>query len=71
MRSRSLRAHLRGEQIGTVVTQLRRSPAFEVEVVEVPSHTFEQIRAQELLVERVVERLSGQLGLTMLRSAAG
>lgn len=58
-------------QAGSVVKQLRRSPAFEVEVVEGPSHTFEQIWAQELLVQRVVDRLSGQLGLRTRRSAAG
>ena len=59
------------QQAGPVVKQLRRSPAFELEVVEGPSHTFEQVWAQELLVERVVDRLSDQLGLGTRRSATG
>jgi hypothetical protein len=42
-----------------------------MDVVEGPSHTFEQLWAQELLAERVVERLSRQLGLAPRRSAAG
>ena len=40
-------------------------------MVEGPSHTFEQVWAQELLVERVVDRLSDQLGLGTRRSATG
>ena len=58
-------------QAGPVVKRLSRSPAFEVEVVEGPSHSFEQVWAQELLVARVVVRLSKQLGLAQPRSAAG
>ena len=42
-----------------------------VELVEGPSHTFEQLWAQELLAERVVERLSRRLGLGARKSAAG
>ena len=60
-----------GRQAGAVVRTLSRSPHFQVEVVEGPSHTFEQLWAQELLAERVVERFSRQLGLAPSRSAAG
>jgi hypothetical protein len=58
-------------EAGPVVKQLARSPGFEVEVVEGPSHTFEQQWAQELLTGRVVERLSRNLGLGTRRTAAG
>ncbi len=57
-------------EAGPVLRQLSRAPSFEVDVVEGPSHTFEQLWAQELLTERVVERLSRRLGLGMRRSAA-
>ncbi|MGZ6059701.1 MAG: alpha/beta fold hydrolase [Myxococcaceae bacterium] len=60
-----------GRQAGPVVRTLSRSPHFQVEVVEGPSHTFEQLWAQELLAERVVERFSRQLGLAPRHSAAG
>jgi pimeloyl-ACP methyl ester carboxylesterase len=60
-----------GRQAGPVVKHLSRSPAFKVDLVEGPSHTFEQIWAQEILAARVVGRLSTQLGLGTRRSAAG
>ena len=58
-------------EAGPVVKQLARAAGFEVEVVEGPSHTFEQLWAQELLAGRVVERLSRNLGLGTPRTAAG
>jgi alpha-beta hydrolase superfamily lysophospholipase len=60
-----------GRQAGPAVKQLSRSPAFKIEVVEGPSHTFEQIWAQDLLAACVVGRLSKQLRLGTGRSAAG
>ncbi|HET6983554.1 MAG TPA: alpha/beta fold hydrolase [Myxococcaceae bacterium] len=58
-------------EAGPVLRRLSRASSFEVELVEGPSHTFEQLWAQELLTERVVERLSRRLGLGARKSAAG
>ena len=58
-------------QAGPVLTELGRSPRFQVEVVDGPSHTFEQLWAQELMAERVVQRLSHRLGLDSGRRSAG
>lgn len=60
-----------GREAGPVLRELSRSPSFQVDIVEGPSHTFEQLWAQELLTERVVGRVSRQLGLARQRSAAG
>ena len=60
-----------GREAGPVLRRLSRSPSFEVEVVEGPSHTFEQLWAQEPFAERVVERLSRRLNLGVRKSAAG
>jgi len=58
-------------EAGPAVRRLSRAPSFEVDVVEGPNHTFEQLWAQELLAERVVERLSRRLNLSVRKSAAG
>jgi hypothetical protein len=60
-----------GREAGPALRRLTRSASFVVDVVEGPSHTFEQLWAQELLAGRVVERLSRRLGLEARRSAAG
>ena len=44
-------------EAGPIPRELSRSPRFRVDVVEGTSHTFEQLWAQELLAERVVERV--------------
>ena len=59
------------DQIISTSSRLSRASSFEVDLVEGPSHTFEQLWAQELLAERVVERLSRRLGLGARKSAAG
>ncbi len=58
-------------EAGPMLRELLRSPGFQMEVVEGTAHTFEQLWAQDLLTERVVERVSRSLGLSARRSAAG
>jgi pimeloyl-ACP methyl ester carboxylesterase len=50
-------------EAGPLLRRLSRSGSLQVEVVEGPSHTFEQLWAQELVADRVLERLSTTLGL--------
>ena len=58
-------------EAGPLLQQLSRSGRLKVDVVEGPSHTFEQVWAQELLAEHVVERLSTRLGLDHDRASPG